>query len=130
MSDTLTVRKTPSEEEDARRRREGDGERGEKSVGAFSETAATEVIRPCIAERERERGRLERSQQSEMAKEEQEREGRAVGAIASPLRCHSRMKLIGKREGSLSICHLDAENLISIIVTVTVAAPSRRLPLS
>ena len=52
MSDTLTVRKTPSEEEDARRRREGDGERGEKSVGAFSETAATEVIRPCIAERE------------------------------------------------------------------------------
>ena len=113
MSDTLTVRKTPSEEEDARRRREGDGERGEKSVGAFSETAATEVIRPCIAER----GRLERSQQSEMAKEEQEREGRAVGAIASPLRCHSRRKLIGKREGSLSICHLDAENLISIIVT-------------
>ena len=74
MSDTLTVRKTPSEEEDARRRREGDGERGEKSVGAFSEADAD-------GKRERLFDRAEAESQSQQsARWRRRRGGRTGGA--------------------------------------------------
>ena len=128
MSDTLTVRKTPSEEEDARRRREGDGERGEKSVGAFSEADADgerEVIRPC-------RGRESKSTERDMAeeteggREEQERKGRRTeGPFARSPLSRDVTEADRKKRGVCSfvtLSHVDAENLISIIVTVTVAA--------
>ena len=122
VSDTLTVRKTPSEG-DARRGREGEGEGeegegGEKSVGAFSERDGRRERGYSTVQRgERER---ETSQQSARWRGSKKGKGRLP-----PLRCHGSRSEKERREGwrYVFVCCIDAENLISIIVAVTVAAP-------
>ena len=118
VSDTLTVRKTPSEE-DAGGGDEGEIPRGRRKVrwGIFRE-----VIRPC---REGETSQQsERWRRREGARGEEMRRGPFARSLPR-LRCHgSRSEKEGSRQlARLSIYHVDAKNLISIIVTVTVAAP-------
>ena len=105
VSDTLTVRKTPSEG-DARRRREGEGEEGEggeKSVGAFSERDGR---RERLFDRAEGRGERERETSQQSARWRGSKKGK--GRLPPPRRCHGSRseKERRERERGIRICLL------------------------